>query len=420
MEMITAHFENIKSVIIEQLRKAKKSVKVISAYFSDSDLFDILCTLSKRGIEVELIISDDPMNTNESKIKFVDFLDSNGNLYLTNRSPAQTLVHHKFCIIDDELMITGSYNWTTKASLNRENIIIIDNKKTIQEYLKEFDFVKDEYSKIFTSWEEIIIPSGFHEIDSIIKGFKPNELICLTGKSGIGTTNFLINISLNISCEFGIPIGFISSDLDTKTFPKKLLSLATGIQIYNIKNTKLETYEMNLLSQVAGRIKSDKFHFEERAISLNELERKCKALWYKGVKLIIIDKIDHLLSNHGDELDNGRNRDVLGRFKSLSRLLRIPIVFVIGINNNTSHKSSFNSKKSILDNLGIISHYTDIVISIHRDDYYGIEYDDSGNLVNDKAEINILKNLNGYTGVANLKYNSTTGCFHNLENDNQN
>ena len=48
------------------------------------------------------------MNTYNSKIIYSDFIKSNGKLFLANRNTTQTLVHHKFCVIDNEITLTGS------------------------------------------------------------------------------------------------------------------------------------------------------------------------------------------------------------------------------------------------------------------------------------------------------------------------
>jgi replicative DNA helicase len=417
--MTTSYFENIKSRIIEKLISAEKSVKVISAYFSDKELFDMLCLLSKRGIEVELIIADEPMNTFESKIKYSDLTDSNGKLYLANRNPVQTLVHHKFCLIDDSLIMTGSFNWTTKASANRENLIITDDKETAQNYLKEFNFIKEEYSKVFTKWEEeVIVPSGFLDIDRITKGFKPSELICFTGKSGMGKTNFLLSMSMKISGDFGIPVGFINSNLSTSFLSQKLLSFASKIQVHKFKTGKLEDYEWHEIHKATEQIKELKLYFHDGGVSIHELEKRIKILWYKGAKLIIIDKIDYLLFNQGEDLDNEQNRKILGKFKNIARLLRIPIILVSEINVNDNKYRFSESRRPILSNLGIVARNVDSVISIHREEYFGIYEDEFGDSLNGNAEILIQTHVSGETGMAQIKYDSLTGNFEQVDETN--
>jgi len=409
--MTTAYFEDIKPRIIEQLLKAKRSVRVISAYFSDENLFDILCKLASNGLEIELIIADEPMNTYNSKIVYSKFIDSNGKLYLASRNPVQTLVHHKFCLIDEEIIITGSFNWTTKASVNRENVIILFDKKIAQQYKKEFAFVREEFSKEFLDWKEVSVPSGFAGIDKITNFFKPSELICLVGKSGMGKTNFLFNILLRVTGELKIPIGYLGYDLSPDVFFKKLNFLASEINFQKFRSAKLEDYELHQISKSIKKLEELEIHFKEGGASMNELEKRCKFLWLKGAKMIIVDNIDYLLFKKGDEFDNETNRDILGRMKNLSRLLRIPIIFPTAININDERSNLSKSRRPNLNDIGIISHYSDSVISIYREEYFGIYEDELGNSLKGKTEISILKNISGATGRTILNYNATNGKF---------
>ena len=59
-------------------------------------------------------------------------------------------MHHKFCIIDDSILINGSYNWTNRAKNNLENILIFKNSNTaiIEEFKYNFDYIK-YVSKLF-------------------------------------------------------------------------------------------------------------------------------------------------------------------------------------------------------------------------------------------------------------------------------
>lgn len=55
-------------------------------------------------------------------------------------------MHNKYCIIDEKILITGSYNWTIKATtLNRENILIIEDEATAKAYKDNFDLMWNDF-----------------------------------------------------------------------------------------------------------------------------------------------------------------------------------------------------------------------------------------------------------------------------------
>lgn len=140
-----AHFHNIQSTIQQQLMRANKSIHVSVAWMTDTVLFDCLCQQAKNNIEVAIIIYDDAIN---ERLHFSDLENYGGRIYKV----AQNLMHNKFCIIDGETLITGSYNWTYSAAKEadsgqrEENIIIIEGDAALaHDYTKQFKKIIQKY-----------------------------------------------------------------------------------------------------------------------------------------------------------------------------------------------------------------------------------------------------------------------------------
>jgi tetratricopeptide (TPR) repeat protein len=135
--VIKAYFTNIRHEIISQLEKAESSVQVAVAWFTNNDLFELLVKKCESGLDVQLIIIADRINLKPLGLEFTRLIKAGGKLYFGNHD---TLMHHKFCIIDSSLLISGSYNWTYWAEhRNNENVTISDIPELIQEFAEEFD-----------------------------------------------------------------------------------------------------------------------------------------------------------------------------------------------------------------------------------------------------------------------------------------
>jgi hypothetical protein len=127
--MVKAHFNNIRSFIILELEKANKSLKVAVYWFTNHELFDLLYKKQLNGVQCELIIHNDYINNRDSGLPFQKFIDAGGKFYFSDE---ENPMHNKFCIIDNEILINGSYNWTYYAeSKNRENVLIIEQEKDV-------------------------------------------------------------------------------------------------------------------------------------------------------------------------------------------------------------------------------------------------------------------------------------------------
>lgn len=157
--MVKAHFDNIRHNILEELDKATERIVVAVYWFTNQTLFQKLMTKVADGLKVELIIHNDYINNRETGLNFQDFIDKGGDFYFSNTFNP---MHNKFCVIDNKILINGSYNWTYYAEdRNRENILLIkDEQETIDAFITEFDRLKS-----LTEKEDKIRPLTKFEVD---------------------------------------------------------------------------------------------------------------------------------------------------------------------------------------------------------------------------------------------------------------
>ena len=128
-QMVQVHFQNIRISIIKEIEKANTSLKVAVYWFTNHELFDLLYHKQLNGIQCELIIHNDYINNREAGLPFQKFIDAGGQFYFSDE---ENPMHNKFCIIDNRVLINGSYNWTYYAeSKNRENILIIKDETDV-------------------------------------------------------------------------------------------------------------------------------------------------------------------------------------------------------------------------------------------------------------------------------------------------
>lgn len=118
-----AYFTGIRAKIIEHLLAATNSVMVAVAWLTDRELFDELVACQRRGVPVSLAVLDVPINR-KSSIAWERLTALGGKLCWIPESRAGSL-HHKFCLIDGDTVINGSFNWTNRASNADENIIVM-------------------------------------------------------------------------------------------------------------------------------------------------------------------------------------------------------------------------------------------------------------------------------------------------------
>lgn len=135
--MIKAYFKELKPLVLEQIREAKASIQIAVAWFTDQDILDLLVEKRLQGVKVLVLLSNDVKNFEESySLDFTKLQQIGGKLVIVETS----FMHHKFCIVDQQVLLTGSANYTYSGfHKNNESIIITDEQESIKDFLLEFE-----------------------------------------------------------------------------------------------------------------------------------------------------------------------------------------------------------------------------------------------------------------------------------------
>lgn len=136
-----AYFSNIHEVIIDQLQKAQNEISAAIAWFTDRDIFEVLCKKVTTGVDISIVLIADEINQGAGGLNFTRLKNLGGKvIFIPSGSSKDPIMHHKFCVIDGRTVITGSYNWSKKARSNDENITIIsDDSSFAGKFLATFD-----------------------------------------------------------------------------------------------------------------------------------------------------------------------------------------------------------------------------------------------------------------------------------------
>ena len=139
-----AVFENISKRIEKELKTAQSSIYIAVAWFTNRNLFDVLLEKAQDGIHVQLMLSNDHINTN-SHVDHTRLRIKNSAAYLIGDGD-RDLMHNKFCVIDGDTVINGSYNWSYKAERNHESIVITKGDNFLAEqFIEQFKKICGNY-----------------------------------------------------------------------------------------------------------------------------------------------------------------------------------------------------------------------------------------------------------------------------------
>ena len=140
-------FRNIQSAIISELQQATQSIQIAVCWFTNKAIFDVLAQKSSEGVAVTLILLDDYANKRKEGLPLNDLIGLGAKIYFSDKTAP---IHHKFCIIDKAILLSGSYDWTYfSESKAMENIMIIkENQDLVAAFVSEFEMLTSVLSHI--------------------------------------------------------------------------------------------------------------------------------------------------------------------------------------------------------------------------------------------------------------------------------
>lgn len=257
------------------------------------------------------------------------------------------------------------------------------------------------------------VPSGYTGIDKITLGWQASDLIIIAARPAMGKTAFVLTMARNMTVEHNIPVAFFSLEMSSKQLVKRLLVSETGLSSEKIRGgKKLQDYELVQLHERIKDLTSALLYIDETpSLSIYEFRSKARRLVRNaGVKLIIIDYLQ--LMTGPPELRGMREQEVSNisrSLKAIAKELDIPIIALSQLSRAVETRGG--NKRPQLSDLresGAIEQDADIVMFIHRPEYYGIESETSEQGL---AEIIIAKHRNGSTADVKMRFRASEARF---------
>ena len=265
------------------------------------------------------------------------------------------------------------------------------------------------------------VPSGFKELDKIINGWQPATLNIIAARPAMGKTAFVLSMAKNMAVEYDKTVAFFSLEMSSIELVTRLIVNVSEIEGEKIKRGQLYDYEWEQLDARASVLKKSKIFLDDSAgLSVYELCSKARKLYREHqIDCIIIDYLQ-LMNASGMNFGN-REQEVsmISRsLKALAKELNIPVIALSQLNRGVEGRSG-NDKRPQLSDLresGAIEQDADVVVLLHRPEYYGIKQDpEDGHSLEGIAEVIIAKHRSGSVGNIQLAFKNKLIKFDNLD-----
>ncbi len=282
--------------------------------------------------------------------------------------------------------------------IKKETVKLNNLIKTALEQIEEAGKRKDSLSGV---------PSGFTSLDRLTSGWQKSDLVILAARPSMGKTAFVLSMARNMAVDHSRPVAFFSLEMSSIQLVNRLIIGETQLASDKIRTGRLENYEWEQLEYKIKDLEQAPIYVDDTpALSIFEFRAKCRRLKQKyDIQAIVIDYLQ-LMTGNKDSGSREQEVSYISRsLKAIAKELDVPIIALSQLNRSVEMRSG--NKRPQLSDLresGAIEQDADLVLFIHRPEYYGIDVDEEGNSLKGVAEIIIAKHRNGATGDVSLKF----------------
>ena len=265
------------------------------------------------------------------------------------------------------------------------------------------------------------IASGYHGLDDKTSGWQASDLIIIAGRPAMGKTAFALSMAKNIAADIRVPMAFFSLEMSNVQLINRLISNVCEIEGKKILNGQLQADEWERLDKRINSLLGAPLYVDDTpGLSIFELRTKARRLVREhGVKIIMIDYLQLMNANGMRFSSRQEEVSTISRsLKGLAKELNIPIIALSQLNRSVENREGLEGKRPQLSDLresGAIEQDADMVLFVHRPEYYHIYQDDKGNDLRGMAQIIIAKHRKGATGDVLLTFRAEFTRFENPE-----
>ncbi len=259
------------------------------------------------------------------------------------------------------------------------------------------------------------VPTGFTELDKLLTGLHPGELILIGARPSMGKTSFAINIARYAGVAGRRSVAFFSLEMPREQIAMRMLCSDAQVDMQHVRQGVLSLPEWDQLINAVNPLAASNIFIDDTAgITPTQLRSRCRRLMMDhGLDLIVVDylglmRIDGRAENRQLEVS-----EISRSLKAIALELKVPLIACAQLSRAPVARSEKRPQLSDLRDSGSIEQDADVVMFLHREAYY----DPSSEDVN-IGEVIISKQRNGPLGTVKLAWLPELASYSNLLPDN--
>lgn len=392
------------------------------------EIFSAMLYLSARSRPVDIVTLDEEL-TRRGRLEAIG-----GTQFLIDLSrcvPAASNIGAYIRIVDEKSTLRkliGASEEITKncyaGEMETPDVLAMAEKSiydiTMRKGGEQLQPVQPLLLKTFEMIEELVrkhgriegVPTGYTALDEMTTGFHPGELILIAARPSMGKTSFGMNIIGNASIRAHKCAAVFSLEMPAEQLVLRLLCTEAKVDMQRVRRGQIEDDEWLKLSEAMALIAEAKLFIDATAgINVTGVRSKARRLQMEeGLDVIMIDYLG-LMTGVGKFGSRQEEVSSISRsLKALASELGVPVIALSQLSRAPTGRSNHRPVLSDIRDSGAIEQDADVVMFIHREEYYDDKPENKG-----LAEIIIAKQRNGALGTCQLGWKGEYTWFMDLD-----
>jgi replicative DNA helicase len=243
------------------------------------------------------------------------------------------------------------------------------------------------------------VPTGFADLDSLLNGLHPGQLIVVAGRPGLGKSAASLDFARHAALRHGLASAIFSLEMSKVEIVMRVLSAEARVPLHVLRSGQLSDEDWTKLARRMGEISEAPLFLDDTPnMTLMEIRAKARRLRQRhDLKLLVVDYLQLMTSPKRVESRQQEVSELSRGLKLLAKEINCPVIAVAQLNRGPEQRTDKRPQLSDLRESGAIEQDSDVVILLHRDDYYDKESPRAG-----EADFIVAKHRNGPTDTVTV------------------
>lgn len=256
------------------------------------------------------------------------------------------------------------------------------------------------------------LPTGFLDLDKVLRGLKPPFPYLVAARPGMGKSAFCGNVSAHLALKKDKAVMFFAAEMTERQMAYRIWAAETGIDLTRIHEGRLSDSEYSQVMQAAGRLSESRL-FIDASPGLTPGQVRARSMRYHAEHKLDLIVIDHIHRMQPDTPKAARHLELGDMMRSIvdtGKHIDVPVLVAAQLSRSLESRQNKRPQLADLRESGSLEEEAYAVLFLYRDDYYNPETSERPNI----CEVEISKHRDGMTGVVDLVWRGNLTRFNDL------